>query len=163
MAVRKIQRCFRSLRAVKNAKVAVLSKIWLKIETSFISKMLRKREAKKKRDSVADSKIDFDLFDPKTRIEMKNQARKWTEIDSQMEEFLARLKMRRIIGKESAEDIMTSLMVPERVRLVKLRRFVANKVSCYFELLAFATRKVRLHIMIMNFRGGNSSHIRRTY
>lgn len=104
--------------------------------------MLRKREAKKKRDSVADSKIDFDLFDPKTRIEMKNQARKWTEIDSQMEEFLARLKMRRIIGKESAEDIMTSLMVPERVRLVKLRRFVANKVSCYFELLVSLNRKI---------------------
>mmetsp|Transcript_4991 Transcript_4991/g.6890 ORF Transcript_4991/g.6890 Transcript_4991/m.6890 type:complete len:569 (+) Transcript_4991:23-1729(+) len=124
VSVRVVQRCIRNFLSCKEAKLMALSKIWLRMEAKYVSKMLKKREAQKKRNTVADSKVDFDFFDAKTKVEMKNQAKKWSQIDAQMEEQILRLKVRRIIIKESDEEIVQHLMLPEKVRIQKLKTFL---------------------------------------
>ncbi len=128
-SVHKVQRRIRLLNMQKKAILIALSKMWTKIEVKFISKMLKKRAAKKNGSTVAESKLNFDFFDAKTKIEMKNQSRRWSEINSQMEGYLEQLKHRRIIKKESEEETIAKLLLPDSIRITKLTKYIQTVVS----------------------------------
>jgi hypothetical protein len=129
VAVHVVQRGIKNFLVAKEGKVAALEKVWLKLENKYIRKMMKKREAQKKKNTVSDTKLDFDFFDAKTKVEMKSQARKWSQIDAQMEEQIIRLKVKRVIVKESEEEAVNALMVPAALRVARLKSFLSSVVS----------------------------------
>ena len=123
--------------ARKKAIVVAMMKLWVKLEVHFIAKMLKKRAAKKNGSGVSESKVNFDFFDNKTKIEMKNQARRWSEINSQMEGYLEQLKHRRIIKKESEEEAISNLMLAENIRVAKLKKYIHTVVRQFVVAMHF--------------------------
>eukprot|EP01035_Chromulina_nebulosa_P030295 gene30295-40266_t len=145
-AVRKIQRSIRLVITRKKAIVTALMKLWNRLEIAFITKMLKKRAAKKIGSAVTESKVNFDFVDNKTKIEMKNQARRWSEINSQMEGYLEQLKHRRIIKKETEEEAISNLMLADNIRVAKLKNYVHTVRREYYINQTEILRK-QLHMM----------------
>lgn len=129
-AVRFVQKMVKSFIQCRNAKVEAVRQLWDKMETKYISKMLEAREAKKAKNLNAKAKetksINFDLFDDKTKIEMKKQAKMWNTLDTMMEKKVLDLKFRKIIVDETLEQQIAKLMIPYDVKCETISNMIGR-------------------------------------
>ena len=117
MGVRKLQRNIRDFIACKSAKITSLGMLWLHLERIYVRKMLEKRKLQKRSTGkIHASESEFVEMDRRTLLEMKNQAKLWSRIDTKMEDRIKELKASGMIVLESDEESMAKFMLPAKER-----------------------------------------------
>lgn len=92
---------------------------------------LEKRRETLKNAKLPKSELNYDQFDAKARIEMKNQAKLWQQIDTKMEVFLTKLRFNGTITNKSDHEIIEKLLLPEHIRYDILKRIVEEMVGIH--------------------------------
>jgi hypothetical protein len=137
--VRKVQQNIRDFIACKHGKIHSLSLLWTQLEHVYVRQMIEKRKEQKRNTGKLQSEDgEFAGMDRKTVIEMKNQAKLWSRIDTKMEERIKVLKSTGVIVNESEELSLSRYLLTPRKRWNAINDMLQNLVR----LVLLATRFV---------------------
>lgn len=142
MGVRKVQAVFRSFLKCKYAKIEAVGIVWNRVEIKYIMKKLQDRKAQQKGGKLLSSEDqDSVLNDDKSIVEMKNQAKLWSKIDSKMEEKIVQLRLAGVIKEENEEENARKLMLPVEVRNKIIDGIIIGVRNEFFALQRAALRR----------------------
>jgi hypothetical protein len=130
-----IQRNVRNFVYCTRARIAVVGRLWERLELQYIEEVLAKRKADELKSGIAAKKLskaqsgkkEVPLVDEKTRLEMEKQAKRWADQDARMEELLDKHRKTGLIVKETLRGNAVQLLLPESLKNSLIFKHIANK------------------------------------
>ncbi len=129
-SVKRVQALCHSFLACKRARVAMVTKLWDKLEPKFVRAVLNSRKEgglKRTKSSNGFMKLPAGI-DVKDMIEMEKQAKKWSDISNKMESAVAKQRLLGNIGAVTL-DLVDKHLLPHDLKekaaieiLISIRR-----------------------------------------